>query len=161
MKKAKMNITLESLKSNPLVITVWQIAGVVLFYLILGTYWLKDYSKVQIFAYMILGLFISLFVHELVHCIFMRLFSKKKITFGFKRNRGSIGYCYVKVHDNLKRWQGTIVKLSPAVSLTVIPTIVMLLSGYRSAFSYAFVMLNFNSSYLDFIDTIILWQKKE
>ena len=132
----------------------------IFFYLILGTGWLQEYSKVQIFAYLIFGLVVSLAIHELTHALFMRIFSREKITVHFSRGNGIIAFFYVKLHDNLKRGQLTVVRLAPAVFLTLIPTAVMLCSGYRSVFAFAFVMSNFCSSYLDFIDTMILWRRK-
>lgn len=158
--KNRRSITLESIKKNSIVCLIWQVVVVILFYLILGTGWLQEYSKVQIFAYLILGLVVSLVIHELTHALFMRIFSREKITVQFERGNGIIAYFAVKLHDNLKRGQLTVVRLAPAVFLTLIPTSVMLYSGYRSVFAFAFVMSNFCSSYLDFIDTMILWRRK-
>lgn len=158
--KKRSNITLETIRKNSVVCLIWQVVVVILFYYILGTEWLHVYSKVQIVVFLILGLVVSLVIHELTHALFMRIFSRKKITVHFERGNGIIACFCVKLHDNLKRWQLTVVRLAPAVFLTLIPTSVMLYSGYRGVFAFAFVMLNFCASYLDFIDTMILWRRK-
>lgn len=158
--KNRSSITLESIKKKSVVWLIWQVVVVILFYLILGIGWMRVYSKVSIFMFMILGLVVELAIHELTHALFMRIFSKEKITVHFERGTGIIAYFAVTLHDNLKRGQLTVVSLAPAVFLTLIPTVAMLCSGYRSVFAFAFVMSNFCSSYMDFIDTMILWRRK-
>lgn len=152
---------LESIKNNQYVFLIWQIVIVLIFYLILGMDWILVYTKPQIFIYAILGLLVMLIVHEMVHYLFIRLFTKAKVNIGFINGGLFKKRINIQWNDKLKGWQNAIVGLAPILILTIIPTFFMLLKGYRSMFMYSFVMLNFVASYSDIIDGIKLFLKKE
>lgn len=142
------------------VFLAWEIAVVMIFYLILGIEWTSRYRKVQLFVIAICTLPISILVHEVVHYFVIRLFSREKVKFGVKRSGFWIKYVYIHFDGKLHSWQWVLVKIAPAVILSVIPTFLMLLTGYRSWMAFCAVMINFAASYKDFKDTIHIIRRK-
>lgn len=139
---------------------VWEIAMVIIFYSILGIEWTGRYRKWQLFAIAICALPITTVIHESIHYIVIRIFSRDKVTFGIERSGLWIKYVFIHTDARFPVWQWVLVKTAPAVILTVIPTLLMILSGYRGMMAFCIVMINFTASYKDFIDTIHIMKNK-
>lgn len=133
---------------------IWEIAVVIIFYCILGIEWTSRYRKGQLFVIAICSLPISIILHEITHYFVIRIFSREKVKFGIERSGFWIKYVYIHTDAKLHLWQWVIVKAAPAVFLSIIPTIIMISSGYRSMMAFCTVMINFAASYKDFIDII-------
>lgn len=147
-------------KTASYIFFVWEIAVVIIFYCILGIDWTSRYGKIQLFVIAICSLPITIMIHEIIHYFVIRIFSHDKVKFGLEKSGFWVKYVYIHTDAKLRLWQWVLVKITPAILLSIIPTVSMLLSGYRGMMSFCIVMINFTASYKDFIDTIHIFKNK-
>ncbi len=147
------------IKWKQCIFLLWEILVVFLFYFILGLDWVKRYRKFELFLIAILSLPVCILIHEFMHFFVIRLFTNEKLSLGVKRQGIWIRYIYIHIDVKLKTWKWILVKLAPIFVITIIPTLIMLFTNYRSMLAYSFVMLNFAASYYDIRDVICLCRK--
>lgn len=135
---------------------IWEFAVVIIFYFVLGIEWTSRYQKIHLFIIAICTLPLCILIHEMIHYFVIRIFYREKVKFGIERNGLWIKYVYIHSDGKLFLWQWVLVKIAPAVLLSIIPTCIMKMSGYRSMMAFCIVTINFAACYKDFIDLIYI-----
>lgn len=153
---------IKKLRNSNIGLIIWIFISIVVLYFTIGNESINGVSLPRRIVTVIAAIVITIPSHEIIHAIAMKLFSKGKVTIKLKPiklNVGGFGFMTV-LQGTLKKWQTFIVYISPFLVLTMLPVSIICILGRYSFFFYLVAVANCAGAYFDFLDAILLFEKK-
>lgn len=150
-----MKTELEKLKSNPLGQIIWIAFMCVLHLFLFKSKVNYDIAPWTRILFLLFAIIVSLPVHELIHLVFMKVFSKGNATIEFARDPLGIPSLRAVFHDKVTKVQHVIIFIAPLFFITIVLDIIFIFCGKIELLFFIISMCNAAGCYYDIIDAAI------
>ena len=150
-----METKFKGLKTNPLGQIIWIAIMCGLHLLLFKTRVNYDIAVWKRIFLLIVAIIVSLPVHELIHFVFMKLFSKENAKIEFAKDPLGIPSLRAILHDKVTKVQQFIIFIAPLFFITIVLDIIFIFCGQIEFLIFIIAMCNSAGCYYDVIDAAI------
>lgn len=104
--------------------------------------------------FVILAVVITLPLHELIHCVFMRIFGLRNARIEFGRDPLGIPSLRSTANGEVRGWRRIVILLSPFVLLTLVPDLLFIMNERIHFLLFIAAMCNSAGCYFDAADAV-------
>ena len=152
---------LNKIKTNPLAFMIWIMLSCAVHIVLFRSKVNMDYEIWQRILTVILAIFFTLPIHELLHFVFMKVFHKGSVKIKLMKDPMGVPTLGTVTDGKFQKWQIVIIYLAPFVFLTLLIDAIFLFC-YRIELIFFIVSLcNCAGCLYDIIDTLIAVTKKD
>ena len=156
-----MKTALIKLKTNPLGQMIWIAIMCVLHLLLFKSKVNYDIAVWKRIVSLLFAIIVSLPVHELIHLVFMKAFSKENVKIEFARDPLGIPGLRTILPDKVTKVQQFIIFVAPLFCITIVLDMIFAFCGKIELLFFIIAMCNSAGCYYDMIDAAITICKEE
>lgn len=113
-----------------------------------------DYEAIQKVSIVILAIAFSLLIHELIHFVFFKIFSKGKVKIEFAKDNVGFPALRTICYSEITKWQKIIAYLAPFVFLTLLFDVAFVFCPKVELLFFVVSIGNSAGCYFDIIDAL-------
>ena len=150
-----METELKKLKNNPLGQIIWIALMCGLHLLLFKSKINYDIAAWKRILLLLLAILVSLPVHELMHLLFMKVFSKGNAKIEFAKDPLGLPSLRAVLYDKVTKVQLFIIFIAPLLFITIVLDIIFIFCGKIELFLFIIAVCNSAGCYYDVIDAAI------
>lgn len=145
---------LDKARTSPYGLAVWVCISSALHIVFFKSHVNNDYQVIQRFGIVILALLFSMPMHELIHFIFLKIFSKGKVIIEFAKDPVGLPCLRTTYYSKITKWQNIVSLLAPFVFLTLLFDVAFVFCPKVELVFFVVSMGNSAGCYCDIIDAL-------
>jgi len=150
---------IKNIRANSFAFVIWTLVSCALHMVLFRARVNLNHQIPQRIMMAIAAIVTILFVHELIHFVFMKMFYKGKVRFVFTKDRLGLPMPGVSAEGRARKWQEVMMLIAPFFFLTLLPDILFAFCAEIELFFFIVAIGNCAGCFYDIMDVCIAWKK--